>query len=69
MKAKVAKFQEISNLWHTSKNGSLKPDNFTIGSAKKVWWKCEKGHEWKAIINTRTIRGYGCPHCRKKKVT
>ena len=35
----------------------------TEGSAKKVWWKCEKGHEWQATISNRS-KGYGkCRIC------
>lgn len=32
------------------------------GSGKKVWWKCQKGHSWKASIVSRN-RGNGCPIC------
>ena len=28
------------------KNGEVTPSDIAIGSQKKVWWKCEKGHEW-----------------------
>lgn len=48
--------------WEYEKNGDLTPDNVTYGSHKKVWWKCEKGHEWQAIIKSR-ISGCGCPVC------
>ena len=27
-----------------------------------MWWKCEKGHEWQALISNRS-RGDGCPIC------
>lgn len=58
---------EIANEWHPSKNGNLKPDEVTIHSAKKVWWKCQKGHEWKAIIASRTA-GNNCPYCNGRKL-
>ncbi|MCD8196887.1 MAG: zinc-ribbon domain-containing protein, partial [Lachnospiraceae bacterium] len=29
---------------------------------KKVWWKCENGHEWRATIASRS-NGCGCPVC------
>ena len=35
-------------------------------STKKVWWKCQKGHEWQASIRGRTIRGNNCPCCAGK---
>ena len=48
--------------WNYKKNGSLKPENFTANSHKKVWWKCSKGHEWQTKIYSRNI-GRGCPYC------
>lgn len=32
--------------WHPTKNGELRTENITDGSNTKVWWLCEKGHEW-----------------------
>ena len=48
-------------------NGDLKPEDFTIGSHKKVWWICDKGHEWKTIVKSRS-KGDGCPVCSGQKV-
>ena len=42
------------------------PDEYLPKSNKKVWWQCEKGHIWKALISERT-RGTGCPECIKEK--
>ena len=53
---------ELAAQWHPVKNGDLTPANFTQGSNKKVWWRCEKGHEWQATIGART-KGFGCPVC------
>ncbi len=44
--------------WDWEKN-EKSPDQFTLGSNQKVWWKCEKGHEWEARINSRSD-GNGC---------
>ena len=52
---------KLAEEWNYSKNGKLMPDNFTIGSGKKVWWKCNEGHEWEARIADRNSRG--CPYC------
>jgi len=35
---------------------------------KKVWWKCELGHEWEASIDHIANRGCNCPYCKNKKV-
>ena len=58
---------ELSKQWHPTKNGNLTPDDVTTGSNKKVWWQCEKGHEWEAAIKNRAL-GRGCPYCAGKKV-
>ena len=37
---------------------------FVGGSHKKMPWKCQKGHKWKAVINSRCYAGKsGCPFC------
>ena len=56
----------LSNEWNFTRNGDLKPENFTVSSGKKVWWICDKGHEWQAIIANRS-KGIGCPYCSNYK--
>ena len=58
---------DIAKQWHPTKNGTLKPENFTYGSPTLIWWRCEKCHEWQATIHNRTT-GRGCPYCAGKKV-
>ena len=60
---------EVSKEWHPTKNGELKPSDFTYGSGKKVWWKCPEGddHEWPAVISSRTSGKQGCACCAGKK--
>ncbi len=53
---------KLANEWSCEKNGDLKPEEFTSSSGKKVWWKCEKGHEWQSSINNRN-KNVGCPYC------
>jgi len=57
----------LAKEWHPTRNGSLTPRDVTPGSNKKVWWKCDKGHEWEAAINNRS-QGRGCPYCAGKAV-
>ena len=52
--------------WDYEKNTIL-PTSIRAGSNKKVWWKCEKGHEWQAVISSRNS-GVGCPYCAGRKV-
>ena len=57
----------LAKEWNHEKNASLKPEYFTTNSGKKVWWKCENGHEWEATIDSRN-RGNKCPYCSGHKV-
>ncbi|WP_260288933.1 zinc-ribbon domain-containing protein [Peribacillus aracenensis] len=67
-KKKLLEFNaELSQQWHPDKNGSLTPSDVTPGSGKKVWWVCEKAHEWEAYIYHRS-NGKGCPYCSGNKV-
>ena len=55
--------------WHPRKNGGLTPDCVVAGSEKKVWWICEKGHEWQAFVFSRTGgRHASCPYCSNQAV-
>lgn len=54
--------------WNFKKNAKLLPEHVTANSAKKVWWICEKGHEYQATIANRS-KGNGCPYCAGKLVT
>ena len=54
----------LATEWHPTKNGDLKATDVTVGSQRKVWWKCSKcGYEWKAKVGNRTILDRGCPCC------
>lgn len=53
---------ELLEEWHYEKNAPLLPTDFTKTSGKVVWWKCKKGHEWKAAINNR-VAGNRCFCC------
>ena len=51
-----------------SKKNKIKPTEVSIGSHKKVIWRCEKGHEWEAAVKSRTINKTDCPYCSNNKV-
>ena len=49
--------------WHPTRNGSLTPENVTVGSKKEVWWLGKDcGHEWVMAVGYRS-RGFNCPVC------
>jgi hypothetical protein len=49
----VVTHPSLAKEWHPTKNGGLRPQDFTHGSGKKVWWICAEEHAWKAIISNR----------------
>ena len=59
---------ELAAQWHPTRNGSLTPGDLTAGTRRKVWWRCDKGHEWQASVLSRTSLGNGCPVCAGKQV-
>lgn len=61
---------KILDKWNYEKNNELGiyPNAVTKVSGKKVWWKCDKGHEWLATIAHITY-GRGCPICNTGKQT
>ena len=58
---------ELLNEWNYEKNNGLTPVDVMSSSGKKVWWICDKGHEWEATIDKRN-RGTNCPYCSGNKV-
>ncbi len=57
---------ELAQEW--SDKNEIKPTEVSVGSHKKVIWKCRLGHEWEASIKSRTVNGTGCPYCSHNKV-
>ena len=57
---------QLATEWHYEKNYPLLPNQLAAKSGKKVWWKCNLGHEWQADVYTRQKRG--CPYCTNRKV-
>lgn len=54
--------------WNWDRNETIKPSEVKVNSFKKVWWMCDKGHEWEAQICSRARNGNGCPFCSNKKI-
>ena len=66
----IAEHELLFLEWDTPKNSEsgLDPYKLLIGSNKFAYWKCSTcGHEWKAQIAKRGVRGQGCPICGKEK--
>ncbi len=61
-------FPKVAAQWHPTHNGDLRPDQVSAGMNAKVWWRCEQGHQWEAVVNSRTSKGDGCPVCTGQTV-
>ena len=57
---------EIAEQWDYKMNKPLRPEQFTMGSNKRVWWRCKQGHSWEAVISSR--KKSGCRYCYGKNV-
>jgi hypothetical protein len=55
---------ELAKQWHPTRNRPLTPLKITLGSDRKVWWRCQKNprHAWPTTVSNR-LRGTGCPFC------
>jgi hypothetical protein len=61
----------LAEQWHPTKNGTLSPDDVTVGSGRKVWWRCgvDARHVWCAVVHAVVRSGHGCPFCDGKRTT
>jgi hypothetical protein len=59
-----ARRPEIAKTWHSSRNGSLSPDQVVPGTNRLVWWQCPsiESHVWRSSVKNRS-KGKGCPQC------
>jgi hypothetical protein len=56
---------ELLRQWDEARNRPLTPSDVTLGSHRKVWWTCDKGHVWQAEVKHR-IDGSNCPICANR---
>ena len=62
----ASQYPDVAAEW-SDKNLPLTPDKVTPFRNKKAWWKGKCGHEWHALISSRSA-GHGCPYCNTHKV-
>jgi len=53
---------ELCKEWNYNRNDK-NPEDYCPNSNQEVWWICNKGHEWEAIISNRNSKESGCPYC------
>jgi hypothetical protein len=60
---------DLLKYWDYDKNKKVKPTEIKINYSKKVWWKCDKGHEYQSIVSYKTKNPFQCPICYKESAT
>ncbi len=62
---------DLAAEWNADKNHPLTPEDVLPSSNKKVWWLCDSGHKYEAVVRYRTL-GRGCRKCyddKRKRTT
>lgn len=54
---------EVAAQWYQPLNGTRTPENTTMGSHYKAWWRCPLGHIWRTEVLVRAVKGHDCPIC------
>jgi len=62
---------EVAKQWHPTMNGTIKPEDVTLGSGIDYWWKCDvaEDHVWKTSAGSRVNLKSGCPCCAHMQVS
>ena len=60
---------DLARQLHPTRNGDFDPTTVLAGTDTRLWWQCERGHEWEAACSSRSGPGKrGCPFCTNLKV-
>jgi very-short-patch-repair endonuclease len=65
---KIIDIPTLMEEWHPTDNKDLDPSKISKGADIYIWWKCKKGHEWKATAANRTHKTNptSCPYCNNQ---
>jgi hypothetical protein len=58
----LADYPELVGQWHPTRNGVLTPADVRPASRKRIWWRCDAGHEWETTAVQRTSTRTSCPY-------
>lgn len=65
----AAKKPKLSKFWNYEKNYPLKPDEVSAFLPEVIYFKCDKGHEFKRRLNHISGKKFkGCPICSGKVI-
>ena len=57
----------LTRQWDVPENKDFDPLRTGFASHKKIWWTCEKGHRWQAMISDRVKKDAACPYCANRR--
>lgn len=57
-------YPDVAAEWHPTLNGTLLQTMMAPTSQRKLWWRCEEGHEWVTTVANRVSNHTDCPYCR-----
>ncbi len=63
----ATEFPNIAKEWDYQLNERT-PDSVSSGSISKAWFKCDLGHSYETLIQSKTRGQTGCPFCGNFKV-
>jgi len=63
----ASRYPIAKSTWHPTKNLPKSPEDVPFGSGSTFWWRCSRGHEWKASFRATRV-GEGCSVCSGKKI-
>ncbi len=58
---------DVAAQWDYERNEGKRPEEFSRGMVKKVWWICDKGHSYQARVDHRCSMHSECSYCAGKK--
>lgn len=58
---------EIKRFWDYKRNGKIIPEQIPHASNKKVFLKCELGHQWEVVVSNFKAHPW-CPYCSGRRV-
>lgn len=56
---------QLQKEWSYDRN-TVSTDDLTPHTRTKVWWYCDKGHEWQESLDSRVCDGGSCPYCAEQ---
>ncbi|MFN8658819.1 MAG: zinc-ribbon domain-containing protein [Candidatus Obscuribacterales bacterium] len=58
----------LAGEWSPTRNCGWQPDDFSVASLVRAWWRCRRGHdEYRLPIASRVFGNKGCPACAALK--